>query len=334
MKESQMDPLPVKRAHQLQIRPDEQRWLIESLWSQEAVGVLGGEPKCCKTFLALDIAVSVASGAPCLRHFSVHSPGPVLMFPAEDALEDIRRRLDGICAAADKRLQDIPIHVITVPRLYLDQDRQRRQLVATVQSLHPRLLILDPFIRLHCVDENHACEIAPILSFLRELQRRFHMAVLLIHHTRKAARKDRPGQALRGSSDLHGWGDSNLYLHRSGNQLQLSVEHRAAPSHNGLALQLHENGPVTALRLCDQTPEPSLSAPQQHSGDERILHALSQASHPLPMTQLRNLCGMRTSTLCDLLRRLIQQNRVRRTEHGRYSLPNTTPTSVSLSLPL
>jgi hypothetical protein len=255
------------------------------------------------------------------------------MFPAEDALEDVRCRLDGICAAANQRLEHIPIHVITVPRLYLDQERQRRQLAATVESLQPRLLILDPFIRLHSVDENHASEIAPILSFLRDLQRRFHMAVLLIHHTRKAARKDRPGQALRGSSDLHGWGDSNLYLHRSDNHLQLSVEHRAAASHNGLSLQLHENGSAAALRLCDETP-PLPSTSQHRSPDERIIHALAEASEPLLMAQLRKRCSMRTSTLCSLLRRLTQQNRVRRTEHGRYFLPPNAPASVSLSLPL
>jgi len=334
MKAPPIEPLPVKRAHELKIRAQQQRWLIESLWTSEAVGVLGGQPKCCKTFLALDIAVAVASGAPCLGQFSVHNPGPVLMFPAEDAFEDVRCRLEGICAAANKRLEHTPIHLITVPRLYLDQERQRGQLAATVQSLHPRLLILDPFIRLHAVDENHACEIAPILSFLRDLQRRFHMAVLLIHHTRKAASKDRPGQALRGSSDLHGWGDSNLYLHRSGNELQLSVEHRAAASHNGLSLQLHQNGSAVALRLCDQTPPPPSSPSQSQSPHQRVLHALSQASDPLPMSELRSLCSMRTSTLCSLLRNLTQQNRVRRSKHGLYSLPKAAATSVSLSLPL
>jgi len=37
------------------------RWLIEELWSDQAVGIVGGEPKCCKSFLALDMAVAIAS---------------------------------------------------------------------------------------------------------------------------------------------------------------------------------------------------------------------------------------------------------------------------------
>jgi hypothetical protein len=32
------------------------------LWSHDAVGIVGGEPKCCKSFLALDLAVAVAAG--------------------------------------------------------------------------------------------------------------------------------------------------------------------------------------------------------------------------------------------------------------------------------
>ena len=62
--------------------------------------MLGGEPKVCKSFLALDIAVSVAAGTPCLRQFPVPHPGRVLLYAAEDALEIVRRRLEGICAAA------------------------------------------------------------------------------------------------------------------------------------------------------------------------------------------------------------------------------------------
>ena len=56
-----MTALPVRLAHQLDIVAPEQRWLIEGLWGAEAVGIIGGEPKCCKSFLALDMAVAVAS---------------------------------------------------------------------------------------------------------------------------------------------------------------------------------------------------------------------------------------------------------------------------------
>jgi len=59
--------LPVQRASQLSTTGPQTHWLIEGLWAEQAVGILGGEPKCCKSFLALDMALSIASGAHCLR---------------------------------------------------------------------------------------------------------------------------------------------------------------------------------------------------------------------------------------------------------------------------
>jgi len=53
-----MTPLPVQPVQALDVQPPEQRWLIEDLWAAEAVGIVGGEPKCCKSFLALDVASS------------------------------------------------------------------------------------------------------------------------------------------------------------------------------------------------------------------------------------------------------------------------------------
>ena len=82
----------------------------------------------------------------------------------------------------------------------MDTPKDRERLTNTVQAYQPRLLILDPLIRLHRVDENDASQIAGLLSYLRQLQRAFHVAVLVVHHARKDANAARPGQALRGSS--------------------------------------------------------------------------------------------------------------------------------------
>ena len=95
-----MNPFPVQRASELSTAGPQTQWLIEDLWTEQAVGILGGEPKCFKSFLALDMAVSVASGTPCLRTFPAKRSGSVLLFPAEDSLAVVRQRLEGISAAA------------------------------------------------------------------------------------------------------------------------------------------------------------------------------------------------------------------------------------------
>lgn len=71
------------------------------------VGIVVGEPKCCKSFLALDMAVSVAGGVPCLRRFTPMQTGRVLRHSAEDALQVVWQRLAGIAAAAGRALADL-----------------------------------------------------------------------------------------------------------------------------------------------------------------------------------------------------------------------------------
>ena len=147
-------PLQVSPAHRLDERLPEARWLVEGLWADEAVGIVGGEPKCCKSFLALDLAVAVASGTPCLRQFPVRKRGRVLLYAAEDAHCVVRERLEGICHAAGVDLDKLDILVITEPSLRLDLDHEAVRLHATVERLQPTLLVLDPFVRLHRIDEN------------------------------------------------------------------------------------------------------------------------------------------------------------------------------------
>ena len=141
---------------------------------------LGGEPKCCKSFVALDIAVAVAPASPACAASRLPRSGRVMLYAAEDALHIVRRRFDGICEAARVALADLDIQVITAPTLLLDLDADRNSLADTVARLQPRLLILDPFVRLHRIDENASGEVAPLLAYLRELQRRYGVALLEI----------------------------------------------------------------------------------------------------------------------------------------------------------
>jgi hypothetical protein len=310
-----MKALPTTRAAQLAMpQRDEQTWLIEGLWSAQGVGIIGGEPKCGKSFLALDLAVSVASGTPCLRRFPTQQCGTVLLFAAEDAPHIVRQRLEGIAAAAGADFHSLDVHVITAPTLRLDHLEHQQALHATVAGLKPKLLVLDPLVRLHAIDENIAAEVAPLLGYLRSLQRQHRTAVALVHHARKGAAHERGGQALRGSSELHAWGDSNLYLRRNGSHLYLSIEHRAAPCADRLQLALKANSLALALEVMDQQPaEPQ---PTQPSARQRIEQILAEANAPLSQRQLRDTARMRSSHVAEVLAQLVAAGRVTRSPDG------------------
>jgi hypothetical protein len=231
--------LPVVRVGEIKSEDDSQRWLVEELWGASSVGVIGGAPKCAKTWLGLDMALSVATGTACLGKYAVPEPGPVLVYLAEDALPVVRERVEGMARHRGLDLGQVEIHVITAPTLRLDRDRDRTRLLETTRLLRPRLLLLDPLVRLHGIDENNAGEVAELLAYFRSLQRQLDLSVLLVHHTRKnAAGGVAAGQGLRGSGDIHAFGDSNLYLRRTREHLVLSSEHRAARASAPVYLEL------------------------------------------------------------------------------------------------
>ena len=312
-----MTGFPTRRPAELEDRPPERQWLVEGLWGRQAVGIIGGEPKCGKSFLALDLAVSVAAGVPCLRRFPAAQSGPVLMFAAEDAGHIVRRRLQGIAAAAGADFEALDIAVIDVPVLRLDHAADRKRLVETVERHGPGLLVLDPLVRLHGVDENAVSEIAPILGFLRDVQRRSGAAVLLVHHARKSG-SSRPGQALRGSSELHAWGDSNLYLRRRDGKIVMTVEHRAAPGLADVAIELADDGQGPALRLRQQDPDDvGLERP---TPEERVVQALADSGAPLSQRQIRERAATRPATVAEALRKLVREERVERLPEGGYRI--------------
>ena len=324
-----MKLLPVQPAYKLDASWAGPRWLIEGLWADQAVGIVGGEPKSCKSFLVLDMAVAVASGSPCLRHFPVAQTGRVLLYAAEDAPLVVRQRLEGICSLSQLNLTQLDIQVITAPSLRLDNIEDQKRLRDTVDQLRPKLLLLDPFVRLHRIDENLSSEVAAILGYLRSLQRLFKLAVVVVHHAKKAAHHIRAGQALRGSSEFHAWGDSNLYIKRRAEKLTLTVEHRAAPGQNDLPLTLQGTDDQIGLCLLERPPAPK---PPRSPTGEQIHDALREAKVPLRVFEIRQICRIRTETVCNMLVQLQKEGRVIKTHQGYQLVSARDPVSPSRSI--
>ena len=92
---------------------------VDSVSTEGELRLIGGEPKTFKSFLALDMAVAVASGKPCLRQFAVSRPGRVLLFAAEDPQHVVRQRLEGSGSTRALRLESkvgLPARILGVRR--------------------------------------------------------------------------------------------------------------------------------------------------------------------------------------------------------------------------
>ena len=316
------DTLPVVRAALLADARPERRWLVESLWARAGVGIVGGAPKCCKSWLALDLALSVASNTPCLGRFPVHDPGPALVYLAEDAPTDLKLRLSGLCRHRGLDLARVPLDVITAPALRLDLDRDRSRIDRTLRAHTPRMLLLDPFVRLHRVDENSAADVSALLAFLREMQREHDVAIVVVHHAKKGGTVH-AGQALRGSGDFHAWTDSAVYVRRLRDHLAVTVEHRAAPAPEpfDLALVAIDDGPAHLDII-----EPDDATATTHSDlRARLLELIAPRPAGISRDDLRSALHVRNERIGPLLAALAKDGFLTRERGNWKTVPVPQP---------
>lgn len=307
-------PFPVRRVHEVEPRSSQRRWLVDQLFAHSSVGLLGGPPKAFKTWVAAELALAVASGTPAFGRFAIPDPGPVLFFGAEDPPPDLRTRFDGIARARGLDLAKVPLLLLDVAQLRLDDAGHLDRLRRTLAQHAPRLLILDPFVRLVAgLDENSARDVSAVLGALRTLQRELDVTILLVHHMRKSPAAH-PAQQLRGSGDFSAWLDSGLYLTRDGDDRVLVVEHRSAPAPPPFRLRLVP-GETPHLIIQDSNGMNAATTgvdPLQ----ARVVERLRAASRPQSTQALRDGLRVRKADLLTTLRALADHGVVTKTTNG------------------
>jgi len=188
------------------------RWAIRELLI-EGLSILAGRPKMGKSWMILQIALALATGGKALKKIDVECADVLYL-----ALEDPHRRLQAraMQLLADDWRERLGCfdYATEWARLneggrdaleeWLEQHPQARLVVIdTLQKVRPR--------RTRNTDkyEDDYSDIAP----LKELADKYHCAIVVIHHTRKAGASD-PLDEVSGSTGLTGVVDSVFVLKR------------------------------------------------------------------------------------------------------------------------
>lgn len=184
----------------------------------------------------------------------------MLYVALEDATPAWGARIDGLCLARGRERAALEVHVADVATLDLTGDKDSPRLIATVEALKAKLVVVDPLALAHRGDENSSSEIMIPLQRLRLLARVSGATVLLIHHFRKpSGEKGRRAHRVRGSSALFGWLDVLLTYEQfeKGEGCRLDFEARSFRAPPPMRVQLqtvqgpdgrarfwHESGPL------------------------------------------------------------------------------------------
>ena len=138
-----------------------------------------------------------------------------------------------------------------------------------------------------------------------------------MHHTRKdVSLNAQPGQGLRGSSDIWAFGDSNLYLRKTGaDRVLLSIEHRSAPSPSPITVALALNPHPHLEVVADPIQEQDTVVPKDEVSTS-ILAELQKSPSPLRLEDLRSRIRVRKQRIVDALRKLADTDQVAKCEEG------------------
>jgi len=119
------------------------QWLVRGVIIAGSMVGVGAEAKLGKSMALLDLAVSVASGTAWMGTAEVCSPGPVVVFAAEDDDAEMLRRIDAVCASRGIDPDTLDIHLCAaVPNL--SSDASMLEVTETLGRIRPAMAILDP----------------------------------------------------------------------------------------------------------------------------------------------------------------------------------------------
>jgi hypothetical protein len=186
------------------------RWAVPGFLA-EGVNLLAGPPKVGKSWMALDLALSVAAGAPALGSVEVEA-GPVLYL----ALEDTPRRLQSRMAKIlDGRRAP---HGLTLATTCPPLPEGGAANIDGWLTRNPgaRMVVVDVFAKVRgrppagvsAYDADYAA-----IGYAKRLADEHAVAVVLVHHVRKAGADDFLAE-VSGTNGLAGAADATLVLKR------------------------------------------------------------------------------------------------------------------------
>jgi len=179
-------------------------WCIDGVVS--GLTLLWSEPGLGKTFLAISMAASVASGRPWLGR-KTHQ-GPVVYVAGEGGLQNVgyrlREALSQWTVAVPDPVDPVPLYVVT-PGVNLVPGPG--ELVGLLGEIVPRLIIVDTLSRCFIGDENKQEDMGRFVRSLDLLRDHYRCDILVVHHSNRE-------QEIRGSSVLYGAADVCWHLRR------------------------------------------------------------------------------------------------------------------------
>jgi hypothetical protein len=196
------------------------RWLIPGVLPQDAFAILFGPPGTFKSFIALDWALTVATGGsfPQTHAFRVEDPGPVLYILGEGRASFVKRVKAWEQAHLGGRKADRFILADPVPLVA----EAIEGFIDGALEMHPegyKLVVVDTVARaMQGLNENAQEHASKFTAMTQRLQAELGATLLAIHHSGQG-----DDTRAKGSMEFQGAPDAIFGVHRKGKEKSVSL---------------------------------------------------------------------------------------------------------------
>ncbi|WP_103379749.1 AAA family ATPase [Pseudonocardia dioxanivorans] len=285
------------------------RWAVPGLVC-EGVTLLAGPPKVGKSWLSLNLALDIAAGRPALGSIAVEA-GPVLYLALEDTPRRLQSRMRTVLAGRPAPT-GLTLSIACDP-MPAGGDEQ----VDAWLTAHPgaRLVVIDVFAKVRgnppagvaAYDADYAA-----MGRIKRVADRHGVAVLLVHHVRKAAAEDFLA-TVSGTNGLAGAADAVLVLERARAQAD-GVLHVTGRDVDETDYPLAFDSQAGAWRVLDGPTEDYLMRDTR----AQIMRFLRDYPGQRPK-QIAEALQLDATTVRQTCRRMVADGQLHATPGGQYS---------------
>jgi hypothetical protein len=295
----------------------EPRFAVPGIFA-EGLNLLVGSPKLGKSWLALNVAIAVASGGRALGKVPVEL-GEVLYLALEDGPRRLKKRLEMVLGA-DPAPEGLHFETEWPPLI----DGGAEDLGAWL-GMHPdtRFVVVDVIARLRSPVKSNADRYLIDYMVAEEVKRvadQHSVAVVAVHHTRKAAADDFI-DSVSGTNGLAGAADSIVVLKRSRGQAD-AVLHVVGRDVEEQELALNFDAHIGTWALLGDAEEWRMSETRR-----QIIEAIREAG-PLQPKGIADALDLPRDLVRQTVVRMAKDDQLINTA-GTYSLPPVPPSQVS-----
>lgn len=199
-------------------------WLVNDWLPDKSITFLISPPESYKTWILLDLAVSVAAGVPFLGQYEVLQTGPTLIIQQEDSHSGLTDRLAliveqkmGAVAKIDgdtwqvPSMPDIPIYVHPSRMLRFDNKKVIEELEKQIEIIKPKVILIDPLYSTTASTDNYMSDLANQMMVLKTWRDKYGCSFVIAHHSKKnldpdsTAREDSWGSQFLNAFLEAGW---------------------------------------------------------------------------------------------------------------------------------